>query len=231
MPTAAFRHAFHQLARRIDGEPDADWHADLLGPDDERSAVERYVARVYAEHHGARLAEFMPWLLAFRDREGELLAAVGIRPARASRLFVEQYLDQPADQVVARALGRPIDRDSLVEVGSLAAARPGDARRLILCLTRGLHAAGQRWVLFTATRQLRNAFARLGLAPVALGPADPARLAPAATDWGRYYDSAPEVVCGDIAAGAAQIDAQRTRVRARLQPTPRLLTWQETVDA
>jgi hypothetical protein len=229
MPATALRHAFNQLARRLDGDHDADWHADLLGPHDDRADVERYVASIYAAHHGARLAEFMPWLLAFRDRTGQLRAAVGIRPARGSRLFVEQYLDATAEQVVAGALGRPVDRDSLVEVGSLAAGRPGDARRLILCLTRGLHAAGQRWVLFTATRQLRNAFTRLGLAPVALGPADPARLAPSATDWGRYYDTAPEVLCGDIAAGAAQIDRQHTA--ARLRPTPRLLTWQETVDA
>jgi hypothetical protein len=89
--------------------------------------------------------------------------------------------------------------------------RPGDARRLILGLTRGLHEAGQRWVLFTATRQLRNAFARMGLQPTSLGPARPTRLHASATDWGRYYDADPVLLCGDIAAGVAYLDAASKR--------------------
>lgn len=196
----------------LDAATDPDWLPTLLGPDDDRRTAESFVARVYREHFDAHLAEFMPWLLVFHDREGRLRAAVGLRPAKGTSLFVEQYLDQPA---VAAALGRCIDRDAMVEVGGLAASCPGDARRLILCLTRGLHRAGLRWVLFAATRQLRNAFDRLGLATVALAPALASRLRPGATDWGRYYDTSPTLVSGDIAAGIAFLAARDTATSLR----------------
>jgi hypothetical protein len=195
-----------------------DWVPEVLGPDaapaSPRREVEAFVAHVYRQRFDARLATFMPSLLAFRDREGRLRAAVGLRRARSEPLFVEQYIDRPAEQAVAAALGRCIDRDAMVEVGGMAASRPGDARRLILSMTRGLHHAGVRWVLFAATRQLRNAFDRLGLETVALAPALPERLQPGATDWGRYYDTAPTLVCGDIAAGIAFLDrAERDGLR------------------
>ena len=207
MPTTS--HALPpRYAAALEAAADPDWVPSLLGPDDARAEAEAFVARVYRDQFDARLAEFMPWLLVFHDRQGQLRAAVGLRPAKGVALFVEQYLDRPAEQAVAAALGRCIDRDVMVEVGGLAASRPGDARRLILCLTRGLHRAGLRWVLFAATRQLRNAFDRLGLDTVALAPAAPGRLRPSATDWGRYYDTAPTLVCGDIAAGIAFLAAR-----------------------
>jgi hypothetical protein len=219
MPAIALRHAFDQLANRLVGTHAPDWHPTLLGPEDPRAEAEAFVADIYREHHAADLRGFMPWLLAFRGPDGTLLAVVGLRLAASHRLFVEQYLDIPAEQAASQALAQAVDRDTMVEVGGLAARRPGDARRLILCLTRGLHAAGLRWVLFAATSQLRNAFDRLGLRPVTLVPALRERLQPSATDWGRYYDTQPMLVCGDIAAGAALLDAP-VRQRTRLQTSP-----------
>lgn len=215
MPAIALRHAFDQLSRRLGNEHAPGWHPTLLGPGDSRDEAEAFVAAVYREHHGAELREFMPWLLAFRDQHGSLAAVVGLRLAATATLFVEQYLDLPAETAVGRSLSMTVDREAMVEVGGLAARRPGDARRLILCMTRGLDAAGLRWVLFAATLQLRNAFDRLGLRPVTLAPASKERLLPAATDWGHYYDSQPVLVCGDIAAGAAFLEAPDLRDRAR----------------
>ena len=77
-------------------------------------------------------------------------------------------------------------------------------RALIVHLTGTLHAAGLRWVVFAATRQLRNTFDRLHLRTVVLADARADRLDPAdTTDWGRYYAVQPKVVVGDIAAGHA----------------------------
>ena len=53
--------------------------------------------------------------------------------------------------------------------------------------------------MFTATRELRNAFTRLGLAPLELSPADPARLPDGGARWGSYYANEPVVVAGRIA--------------------------------
>jgi hypothetical protein len=75
------------------------------------------------------------------------------------------------------------------------------ARVLIPRLARHLHRMGYSWVTFTATRALRNSFHRLGLWPLPLTPADPARLADGGVSWGTYYDQDPVVMAGKISLG------------------------------
>lgn len=168
-----------------------------------RAEVEAFIADVYRARFGAALGDFLPHLLAFEDEVGALRAAVGLQCGREGPLFVEQYLDAPAEAAIARATGRPVARSEIVEVGNFAALRPGDARGVILGMARRLHAAGFRWVLFTATGQLRNAFTRLHLHPVYLAEARAERLQRDATQWGRYYDTHPHVMFGDLVAGAS----------------------------
>jgi Thermostable hemolysin len=178
----------------------------------QRREVEDFIAAVYRARYGAEIAVTMPELLAFRGADGRLRAAVGIRCARQGRLFVERYLDAPAQRAIADSLGerlgQRVRRAELVEVGHFASETPGDARAVIVRLTHTLHTAGVRWVLFAATRQLRNAFDRLHLATAPLAPADPARLGDEVAHWGSYYESQPQVVFGDVAAGHAFL--QRT---------------------
>lgn len=169
----------------------------------ERAEVESFIASVYAERYGAKLKGFLPRLLAFRDQHGTLQAAVGLRRGQEGALFVEQYLDLPAESSLRSRLGRPVQRHELVEVGSFASRSPGDAREVIVLITDVLHRAGVRWVLFAATRQLRNAFDRLRLATVVLADARSDRLQGDPSEWGSYYDAQPQVLFGDIAAGHA----------------------------
>jgi hypothetical protein len=179
--------------------------ATIAVGDPHRAAAEAFVAQVYRARYGARLTAFMPQLLAWRDDAGALRAVVGLRDGGDPPLFVEQYLDVSAEAAVAAALGRPVARETLVEVGNFAACSAGDARAVIVHLTERLHAAGVRWVLFAATRQLRNAFDRLHLATVELADADPARLGEGSADWGTYYDAQPKLMFGDVAAGHAYL--------------------------
>ena len=88
-------------------------------------------------------------------------------------------------------------------VGALLARfRPrGMARALIPLLACHLHRLGYRWVAFTATRALRNTFHRLGLRPLRLTRADPARLPDGGASWGTYYDHDPVVMAGKISHG------------------------------
>jgi hypothetical protein len=74
-------------------------------------------------------------------------------------------------------------------------------RTMIWLLTQRLHREGFRWVAFTGTTSLRNAFRRIGLEPVDLGPADARRLPPATTQWGSYYEQGPRVFAGRIDDG------------------------------
>jgi len=190
--------------------------ARLVGPDSpERAETEAFIAAVYRARYGAELAHFLPQLLAYRDAAGRLTAAVGWRGATHGRLFVETYLDGHAEDALSAALAVPVARGSLVEVGNFAAVSAGDARTVIVDVTRLLHAAGLRWVLFTATRQLRNAFERLGLVPTPLAPARPDRLPDGGAHWGSYYQTQPQLMFGDIAAGHAFLTMRRHATPAR----------------
>lgn len=165
----------------------------------ERAALEKFIAERFHRVHGARIAHFCAHLVGLRDDGGRLQAAAGFTPAAGRRLFVEQYVDAPVEAVLGAAAGARIAREEIVEVGNLAAA-PGMGRRLIPAIGAHLHREGYRWVVFTATRELRNAFRRLDLEPLRLAPALPARLAGGAASWGTYYAHEPSVMGGRIAA-------------------------------
>lgn len=179
----------------------------------ERATVEAYIAAIYRDRFAARIHRFMPCLLAFYNADGGLRAAAGVRLARGQDLFVEQYLAAAAECCIAERLGRGIDRANLAEVGGFAAEHPGDAREIIVYLTRWLHAAGVRFVLFAATRQLRNALSRLRLQPMLLAEARAEQLNRQDQDWGRYYATEPQVLCGDVAAGLAFLNRQASALQ------------------
>lgn len=173
--------------------------AELVGPQHpDRAFAEQYVATVYRRRFEADVVEFMPFLLCFYRSSRALAAVVGLRCAEHASLFCEQYLHAPVEQVLAEQMQEPTSRGHVVEMGNFAAADAGAGRRLILALIPLLHAAGTRFVLFVATRQLRNAFKRLGLSPISLGSARAERLGAAAGRWGRYYQEQPEVMFGDL---------------------------------
>ena len=166
-----------------------------------RAAFEHFIAARFGRAYGAHVTHFLPHLLGVRDGLARWQAAAGYASATAQTLFVEQYLDQPIERTLAAALGRPIARAGIVEVGNLAAISAGMARAIIPQLARHLHRLGYIWVVFTATRALRNSFYRLGLRPLPLTRADPARLPDGGASWGTYYDQDPVVMAGKVALG------------------------------
>ena len=170
-----------------------------------RAEAEAYIAHIYLQRYGAVLRSFLPQLMVYRDACGAIRAAVGLRRGGEGDFFVEQYLDTSAEQAIGHFTGRAPSRRELVEVGNFASASAGDARELILQLTASLHAEGLRWVLFAATRQLRNAFDRQHLSTVELAEARSECLSGDHSDWGSYYDAQPKVMFGDIAAGHAYL--------------------------
>jgi|SRR5512145_3264930 hypothetical protein len=162
-----------------------------------RASFEQFIAARFDRAYGARVGHFSPHLLGVRDALARWQAASGYTPAAGQRLFLEQYFDRPVEDSLA-GLGRPVARERIVEVGNLAAASAGMARTLIPLLARHLHRLGYEWVVFTATRELRNSFRRLGLNPLRLARADPARLADGGASWGSYYQHDPLVMAGRI---------------------------------
>jgi hypothetical protein len=110
----------------------------------------------------------------------------------------------PIERAIEAATGSAVARANVVEVGNLAATSPGAAREIIVATGAHLGRSGFAWVTFTATRQLRNTFARLRFGLLAIGRADRARVPDGGEAWGRYYEHDPVVVIGKLGRRAAQ---------------------------
>lgn len=181
-----------------------------------RLTMQEFIRTVFRQAYEAEVSSFYPNLVGFKV-ENQLRAVVGYRDGSTSNLFSEQYLDCPAHELASAKLGTQIERDQMVEVGNLAIVDPGCARWVIAASTAFLAAAGYRWVLFTATRPLANAFRRLGLKPLLLGAADPGRLPDSGMSWGGYYSASPAVYVGDIHAGLGKLHSARTSSGSNLK--------------
>jgi len=169
---------------------------------EDRQQVERFIHDRFGIEYSADIRNFMPNLLRLMTDSGELIAAAGYRTAGEHRLFLETYLDEPVEEVLSRAYGQIIARDSIVEVGNLADAHPGGGRAAITALTAYLSGMGYQWVVFTGVKKLRNGFRRLGIETEQIGQADTARLKSKELQrWGRYYQSGPLVMAGNIMKG------------------------------
>ena len=186
-----------------------------------RGDIERFIAARFDEVYGARVRHFMPRLLGLHETSGALIAALGLRPAQAGPLFLEQYLDAPVEQVIAEHFGVAASRSEIVEVGNLAGATPGALRRLIPALTARVHAEGFRWVAFTGSARLCSGFTRLGLPLDVVAPAQIERLPLEERDsWGSYYEHDPAVMLGNVVTGYRRLNMELPgdQLGARLAP-------------
>jgi len=167
----------------------------------QRCVFEAFIQQRFRRAHGADVRHFMPELFGMSDASGTLCAVVGVRLASSGPLFLEGYLDEAIDPLISVAADHTVSRSAIVEVGNLAASDTGSARMSIIAMTYLLAMGGLEWVAFTGNLGLVNSFHRLGLKPVTLCAADPARLGDDRHAWGSYYESKPWVHFGNIRSG------------------------------
>lgn len=186
---------------------------------EQRPELESFVRTAFAARHGAQLSSFLPTLLALQDA-GQIRSVAGFRPAGQEPLFLERYLDQPIEQVLAAVmhmqrpemvLNQPIARADIVEVGNLAGINCRAACRLVLALPQLLLARGYRWIVFTGTGTVRGLLDAYCTPLIELGPARGACVSGMADDWGRYYETDPRVMAGYLPEGLGL--ARRSRQR------------------
>lgn len=170
-----------------------------------RSEVERIVTERYNQAFNANVDEFMPNFSCLLGKDGEILSVCGFRAAGASSLFLEQYLDQPAETLISEHFQQSVPRDSIIEFGQLASFSRGVSLQHFSFLSHYLVEQGYRWCIFTATGPLYALMRRFGLSPEALVPADAARIENAERIWGNYYCHKPKVSAGDLVKGAEQL--------------------------
>jgi len=167
-----------------------------------RVTAQSFIQSIYRSRYGAEIRHWAPSLVSL-GKGSSVTAAAGYR--RASRpLFLERYLHDSVDALIAQRAGVRVSRSAIFEVGHFAAV-PGAGRALMIALGRHLSECGCTWVVCTATRELRVLFARMGVRTVELGPALASTLGAEAATWGTYYDHAPVVLAGALAPGVAAL--------------------------
>jgi len=186
-----------------------------VGPD--RALAEKFISQRFAESFGSRVESFMPRLFSLRNEHGDICGAFGLRSANR-KLFLEQYLDQPIEKAIGSRLGSAVERQCIVEVGHFSGTFPGAVRAMICLLTEQLYREGFTWVTFTGTASLRNAFSRMGLAPLDIQAAEAARLpADERAAWGSYYEHEPHVLVGNIKEGYGALVQRAELAQHRLE--------------
>lgn len=176
--------------------------------DPQRGDVEAFIRSVYVQRYGANVRQFTPTLVSLRDASG-IVAAAGYRSAGEGPLFLERYFKVPIESLLATPPDVLPQRDRIVEIGHLSAARAGEGRRLIGLLALHLQSLPFEWVVSTMTTGLRHMFLRLGITPLALGLADPDSLGADADQWGRYYEHQPVVLAGRLHQALGQLARRR----------------------
>ena len=160
-----------------------------------RREVEAFIHAVFKVRYGANVTEFMPTLVALRDSNGLLMAAFGMRSAAAEKLFLEQYIELPIEQLLSENLGKNITRDQITCIGNLAVSNPRNANVLIAHIIQHSLDIGIEWCVATAHHSLQNGLIKSGRDVYPLHIADKARLAPNEQEiWGSYYNNLPQVI-------------------------------------
>lgn len=167
---------------------------------DLRARVEAFIRQVYEQHHQATITQFPPLLLAMLDSHGKIQCASGLRFAEGG-FFSECYLDTPIELLLEDRGGRPVSREDIFEVTSLASSAPGAALQFLRRIVMYGEFAGFSWAFFTATDRLRLLLNRIELPLVQLGPAPRWRVEGPAS-WGTYYSNDPHVCAVDRNAAA-----------------------------
>ena len=158
--------------------------------------VAGFVQRVFKKAYDADISVTYPQLLSICAQDGTPQAALGLRGAGSSMLFLEHYLNRAVEREVLEKTGILYPRHKIAEAGNLASVKLSALKDMMFALSLALKQEGYDYALFTGTQSLKRYLEALGLRPKVYAAADPGRLGGDAPRWGRYYDTQPMVMGG-----------------------------------
>ena len=167
--------------------------ADMTGT--QSSDVKAFIQDIFYQAHAAKIKYFMPRALCLRDSNQRLLAVSGLRKSSESPFFLERYLDEPVEQVIAKKTAAKVRRDRIIEIGNLAVSRPIYTKLLMAALSAYLYSTDTEWIVFSALPVVRNAVAKMDHEMLVLADATIEEIAfEDRSDWGSYYEQHPQVI-------------------------------------
>jgi hypothetical protein len=189
-------HAQWQLRIWKDGDP-------------ERAAAEAFIRERFHDSYDAEVCIFQPYLLGITNATQEITSVIGFRPAIAEPFFLENYLDQPAEQALTAATGDRVERKQIIEVGNLASRDRESLRNLMIGLITLLdRLPNTRWMVCTVGERLISLLKRTRFFPLVLSQANQQCLSEKHGDWGSYYQDTRKVVAGNVAYGMRELKRQ-----------------------
>ena len=219
------------VAVRLPTQSEADTKALLQlvkSSDTQRASIEQFIASGFAKAYQADVHSFMPNLLGV-SRAGEWQAVLGLRcaakgtakSAAKTKLFIEQYLPAPVEQLLATH-GMHAERSQLIEIGHLYAINRQSLLQLFVLTAYALDQLNYRYLLCAATTQVRGILSRHGIELTELGEAKAEALGEDAASWGSYYDTNPKVCVMDLAAVTRLIHSDEKLTALAHQHWPQL---------
>jgi hypothetical protein len=178
--------------------------------DPERTAAEAFIRDCFQDSYAADVHIFMPYLLGVTNEDNEITAVIGFRPATDEGLFLENYIDLPAENAQSEASGSRVQRQQIVEVGNLASSDSESFRILLIGLVTLLdRLPGTNWIMCTVGERLFSLLRRTRFFPLVLEQANQQRLSPQQGDWGSYYQNARKVVAGNVGYGLRELKRKK----------------------
>lgn len=161
-----------------------------------REQLETAIRQGFDAHFGACVEGFMPNLASF-ELQGKK-AIIGYRPASAEPLYLESYLDEPIDILLANITNEPVSRSDIVEVGQLVVQDRRVVEPLFRALVPYLVGHGYEWICFTGTHKIRRLLTYTGFAGLTVAYASESAVSGSGDRWGSYYSNDPQVIIGKL---------------------------------
>jgi len=163
-----------------------------------RAGIERDILSAYEQNFGAHFSHFMPELISAARPGKEAHLRFGICAASKHPLYLENYLAEPVEMLLSKAVCSRVERHSIAEIGNLSLSHTDNLQQDLMAIAAYCQQQGYRYVVCTATRVLRMLFLRVGMKPVHLGNAEQHDAPADGSHWGSYYESRPQIIGGNI---------------------------------
>lgn len=178
-------------------------------------AATSLIESVYRSVFQAHIRVRPTMLLTLSNQSGdasELVACVTLSTGLSRKFFSEAYLPEPAEKAIEKALGWPVEREQIVEIGGLAASKIGAGVQLVNHTPWFVLGLGHRYGLVTATSQVRFLLRHAGMEFIPMATAKRDVLPnDDRTKWGTYYDNEPITGAIDFLVSSLAAASHRTQ--------------------